>query len=354
MLYIVIAILIFGFLIAIHELGHFMAAKASRVKVNEFSVGMGPAIFRRMVGETEWSLRLFPVGGYCAMEGEDDDSSDPRAFGNAGFWKKILILVAGAGMNFLAGVLILLLLNGQAKQFVQPTVDGFLDGYGIEQCGLQTGDIVREIDGHAILTYGNLNLYLSRAGDDVDWVVERGGEKIRLENIHMPPQQRVDENGNPTYYRGLRIGTHVLPATTANKLRYTCYDTIDYVRLVWVSLGDLVTGHVGLQDLSGPVGIVNTVSQVGENSPTTLAAVWNIGQLSALIAVNLAVMNLLPLPALDGGRILFLVINKVFYTVSGRKLDPKYEGYVHMIGLAMLLVLMFAVTMSDIGKLFAG
>ena len=107
MLYIVIAILIFGFLIAIHELGHFMAAKASRVKVNEFSVGMGPAIFRRMVGETEWSLRLFPVGGYCAMEGEDDDSSDPRAFGNAGFWKKILILVAGAGMNFLAGVLIL-------------------------------------------------------------------------------------------------------------------------------------------------------------------------------------------------------------------------------------------------------
>lgn len=352
MLYIIIAILIFGFLIAIHELGHFLAAKAAGIKVNEFSIGMGPALFHRLVGETQWSLRLFPVGGYCAMEGEDDTSDDPRAFGNAGFWKKMLVLAAGAGMNFLAGVLILMLLNGQAKQFVEPTVAGFLEGYGIEDCGLQAGDVVRELDGHAILTYGNLSFYLSRAGEYVDWVVDRDGQQIRLEDVHMPLQERVDEQGNVTLYRGLSIGMKSVPATLANKLRYTCYDTVDYVRLVWISLGDIVGGKVGLRDLSGPVGIVDTVTQVGESSPTAAAAMWNIGQLAALIAVNLAVMNLLPLPALDGGRILFLVINKVSYTLLGRKIDPKYEGYVHMAGLALLLLLMLSVTMSDIGKLF--
>ena len=175
MLYILVAILIFGILIATHELGHFTAAKLLGVKVNEFSIGMGPSIFSHKKGETLYSVRALPIGGYCAMEGEDDDSADPRAFGRAAGWKKFIILCAGAAMNFLTGLLIILVLYSQRSGFVMPTVAGFLDGYSLEACGLQAGDRVVSIDGHRMYSYDDLSLYLSRAEDTVDWVVERDG-----------------------------------------------------------------------------------------------------------------------------------------------------------------------------------
>lgn len=351
MLYVIIAILIFGVLIATHELGHFLSAKLLGVRVNEFSVGMGPLLFKREKGETLYSLRALPIGGYCAMEGEDDDSADPRAFGRAAGWKKIVILCAGAAMNFITGLIIILALYSQATGFVLPTVAGFLDGYGLENCGLQAEDVVVSVDGHRMYAYSNLNLYLGRAGDTVDWVVERDGRRIVLEDIHMPLQERTDENGKVTYLRGLSIGRVVLPATIGNKLLYSWYGALDFVRLVWISLGDLVSGAVGLRDLSGPVGIVDTMSEVGSQSATPMDAMQNIAYLAALIAVNLAVMNLLPLPALDGGRIFFLLLNGVLYAIAHKKIPAKYEGYVHMVGLALLMGLMLVVTLSDVGKL---
>lgn len=352
MLYILIALLLFGILIAIHEFGHFATAKLLGVRVNEFSVGMGPAIWKKQKGETLYSLRVFPIGGYCAMEGEDDDSADPHAFGRAKTWKKVIILAAGSFMNFVAGFLIALVLFSQALGFVVPTINGFIEGYGTETSGLQPGDIVYSVDGHRIYNYGNLTLFLSRAGDTIDFVVERDGKRVRLDQVYMPLQQRTDEAGETTYLRGITLGREILPPTVGNKLLYSWYNSMDFVRLVWISLGDLVTGAVGLRDMTGPVGIVGTIAQVGSQAPTPADAAYNILYFAALIAVNLAVMNLLPIPALDGGRIFFLLINSVVYLIAKRRIAPKYEGYVHMVGLALMMGLMLLVTFSDIGKLF--
>ena len=169
--------------------------------------------------------------------------------------------------------------------------------------------------------------------------------------MHIPYQERTDEEGNYTRLRGISIGYDVDPPTIGNKLLYAWNTAIDYVRLVWISLGDLVTGAVGLRDLSGPVGIVDTMSQVGSASPTAADAAYNLLTLAALIAVNLAVMNLLPIPALDGGRVLFLVLNGILHALFRKKIPAKYEGYVHFVGLAALLTLSLMVAFSDVGKI---
>ena len=266
--------------------------------------------------------------------------------------RRMIILSAGAAMNFVTGLLLIALLYTQSVGFAQPMLADYIEGYGVEDSGLLPGDIFLELDGHALYSYSNLSMFLSRGGDTLDFVVERDGERIVLDNVHMPLQKKVDEQGNETLLRGIQIGIHVVPATFATRLQYTWYTALDFVRLVWISLGDLLSGTMGLRDMSGPVGIVDTMSQIGSQSETTAAAAQNLIYLAALIAVNLAVMNLLPLPALDGGRILFLLLNGVVYLIFRRKIDPKYESYVHVAGLVLLMGLMLAVTLSDVSKLF--
>ncbi len=352
MLYIIIAILIFGVLVATHELGHFAAAKLSGVKVNEFAVGMGPTLLKWGKGETLYSLRALPIGGFCALEGDDEESTDPRSFGRAAWWKKIIILCAGAAMNFLTGLVIIAVLYAPATGFRAEVYGGPLEGYGTENCGLLAGDRFLSVDGHRVLVYGNARFFLDRAGETIDFVVERDGRRLELRDVHLPYQERTDENGNFTRLRGLTMASTADPTDFFGKLAYAWNTAIDLVRTVWISLGDMVTGAVGLRDLSGPVGIVNMMGQVGSQSPTLFDAVWNLGYLAALIAVNLAVMNLLPLPALDGGRVLFLALNGLLYGLFRKKIDARYEGYVHLAGLAALMCLMLAVTLSDVGKLF--
>ena len=186
----------------------------------------------------------------------------------------------------------------------------------------------------------------------MDWVVERDGQKIVLNDVHMPLQERTDEKGETTLLRGLTITRTLLPATFGNRLLYSWYGALDFVRMVWMSLGDILAGAVGFRDLSGPVGIVDAMTDVGSQSETPQIAAFNLAYLAALIAVNLAVMNLLPLPALDGGRIFFLLLNGLLYFVLKKKISPQYEGYVHMAGMAALMALMLMVTLSDVGKLF--
>ena len=352
MLYIIIAILIFGVLVATHELGHFASAKLLGVKVNEFAVGMGPALLKWGKGETLYSLRVLPIGGFCALEGEDDDSADPRSFGRAAWWKKIIILCAGAAMNFVPGLIIIAILYAPATGFRAEVYGGPLEGYGTEDCGLLAGDRFLSVDGHRVLVYGNARFYLDRAGETIDFVVERDGQRVELKDVHLPYQERTDENGNYTRLRGLSMAVTADPTDFLGTLGYSWKTAVDFVRLVWISLGDLITGAVGLRDMSGPVGIVNMMGEVGSKSPTLADAAWNLGYLAALIAVNLAVMNLLPLPALDGGRVFFLALNGLIYGLFRRKIDAKYEGYVHLAGLAALMCLMLAVTLSDVGKLF--
>lgn len=352
MLYIIIAILIFGILVATHELGHFATAKLLGVRVNEFAVGMGPALLKWGKGETLYSLRLFPIGGFCALEGDDEESSDPRSFGKASWWKKVIILCAGAAMNFVTGLVIIAILYAPATGFRAEVYGGPLEGYGTEDCGLLAGDRFLSVDGHKVLVYGNARFFLDRAGETLDFVVERDGQRVELKDVHLPYQERTDADGNYTRLRGLTMAVTADPTDFWGKLLYAWNTAIDLVRTVWISLGDMVTGAVGLRDLSGPVGIVNMMGEVGSQSPTLFDAAWNLGYLAALIAVNLAVMNLLPLPALDGGRVFFLVLNGLLYGLFRKKIDARYEGYVHLAGLAALMCLMLVVTLSDVGKLF--
>lgn len=283
------------------------------------------------------------------MEGEDSDeeSADPRSFHKATCLRQFIILASGAAMNFITGLLLIALLFVNSAGFIRPTFDNYIEGYGLEECGLLPGDIFVQLDGHRIYTYGDLSTYLSRAGSTIDFVVERDGEKVALDSVHMPLQERVDEEGNTTWLRGFLVGQHFVPATVLTRIQYTWYTAVNFVRTVWMSLTDLISGVYGLNDLSGPVGIVDTMNQIGTQSATAYDAMMNLLYLAAFIAVNLAVMNLLPLPALDGGRIFFLLLNLILPW----KIPAKYEGYVHMAGMALLMGLMVMVTLSDVGKL---
>lgn len=351
MVYILAAILVFGVLIAVHELGHFMAAKACGVRVNEFSIGMGPALWKKQKGETQYSLRLFPVGGFCAMEGEEEDSDDPTALNNQGFWAKLLIFAAGAAMNFIAGLLIILVLYADAQAFYVPVVAGFADGCPLESAdSLQEGDRLLRIDGEKVYVYSDISLLmgLNKTGA-FDLQIERNGEVITLRDFTMERREYNDQNGKAYTGYGLYFGAE--EATLGRKLSYSWNNAMDFARLVRLSLQMLVTGQAGVKDLSGPVGIVSTMTQVGEQAATTRAAVENIAYLAALIAVNLAVMNLLPLPALDGGKIFFLVINAVSMQLFKKQIPAKYENYIHFAGLILLLALMAVITFSDVWKL---
>ena len=345
------ALIVFSAVIAIHEFGHFAVAKLCGIRVNEFSIGMGPALWKKQKGETQYSLRLFPVGGFCAMEGEEEDSDDPTALNNQGFWAKLLIFAAGAAMNFIAGLLIILVLYADAQAFYVPVVAGFADGCPLESAdGLQEGDRLLRIDGEKVYVYSDISLLmgLNKTGA-FDLQIERNGEVITLRDFTMERREYTDQNGKAYTGYGLYFGAE--EATLGRKLSYSWNNAMDFARLVRLSLQMLVTGQAGVKDLSGPVGIVSTMTQVGEQAATTRAAVENIAYLAALIAVNLAVMNLLPLPALDGGKIFFLVINAVSMQLFKKQIPAKYENYIHFAGLILLLALMAVITFSDVWKL---
>ena len=350
---IVLIILFFGVLIAIHEFGHFIAAKTLGVRVNEFAIGMGPAIFSREKGETLYSLRAFPIGGFCAMEGEEESSDDPRSFHNKPFWKKFIILVAGAFMNFVAGLLLILLIMGLAGSPAAPVFTGVMEGAEpVLDTGLQPGDQFYTIDGHRIYFQSDALVYLQRAGETVDVTVLRDGEKVDLGEIYLPYLQLTDETGQQVEKRGIYVG-QFQEDTVLTRLRNSWYQAIDYVRMVWMGLGDIVTGAVGLRDMSGVIGIVavaGDVGQAGAEAAGLFGAVVNLLDFTALIAINLAVMNLLPIPALDGGQIFLLIVDGIYRLFSRKHIDQKYLGYVNMVGFICLIALMVLVAISDVNK----
>lgn len=349
-LYVILAILLFGVLIAIHELGHFMVAKACGVRVDEFSIGMGPAIFKRQKGETLYSLRCVPIGGFCAMAGEDEQSSDPRAFTNQAPWKRVLILAAGSFMNFLLGLLIVVILYSGATGFRAPVLEGFMDGcpYTGEE-GLQVGDRFYSVDGHRIYQYYDVSDFLTQGDGSYDLVLIRDGKKLRLNDFELTP---VEYEGYENKMYGFYFGYD--EATLGTKLQYSWNTTMEFGRWVWMGLSQLVSGEVGVKDMSGPVGIVDLMAETGEQAESVSDAVYNILYLGAFIAVNLAMMNMLPIPALDGGRIFLLLVTWIIELVSQKRLDPKYEGYIHAAGMVLLLGLMAFVMFNDIVRIVTG
>lgn len=326
---IIYAILIFCLLIFVHEFGHFIAAKACGVKVNEFAIGMGPAFFKRQKGETQYSLRIFPIGGFCAMEGEDEDSEDERAFNNKPAWQRACVLAAGPFMNLLTAMLLLIVIATWSGQ-PTTTVSQVLDDSPAYEAGIQAGDEILSVDGTQIKEWNDLLTAVGETtADTVSIKVLRDGKEFTIDS-----RVEYDEESQRN-----KVG--IAPAVTHNIIKGTVSgvkNTGTMTVMMYDILKKLVTGKVSVKELSGPVGIVYAVNDSAK------AGVIYVIYLSALLSLNLAVMNLLPLPALDGGRLLFLVIRKI----TGRRMTDEMEGKIHFVGIMLLLLLMVYVTWNDI------
>ena len=347
---IVFAILLFSFLIFIHELGHFVAAKLSGVQVNEFALFMGPAIWKKQVGETLYAIRTIPIGGYCAMEGEDQDTDNPRCFTKAAWWKRLIILVAGAAMNFVAGVLIFCIVFLPAQQVMEPVISTITD---CSLVTLQVGDRILEIDREPVYVHSDVSTLLSLSTkSNHDVLVLRDGQEVYIANA-LVPHDCADENGQAYVHYGFSYG-EVRTLDLGGKLDYVWKNVLNTVRNVRLSLQMLITGQAGIQDMSGPVGIVNMMNDVAEQSEDSFTAMMNMLYFGGFIAINLAVMNLLPIPALDGGRVVGLLLSTAYEAVTKKRLDPKYEGVVHAVGMVLLLGLMAVIMFKDVFTIIMG
>jgi len=439
---ILIGVLLFELIIFIHEFGHFITAKKSGIKVNEFSLGMGPKIFSFGKGETKYSLRIFPIGGFCAMEGEDEESPEPRAFNNAKVWKRMIVVIAGAVMNIILGFVLMFVVVVQQDAYSSTEVQSF-PATSFSSCtGLQSGDVIKEINGYGISTSmdfnypistaelktvdgstleiykedcGN-NLYnmavslvqdknnklsdeqvskvnelLSKSTNEIvkakskedafyvyenyykeindacgikdykvekiveketrkrytaDILVVRNGEEKLLKNVQFFTYTTKD-NSDPQ----VSIDFYVKPIekTFGSVISQTFKQTISTCKMIYASLGGLLTGKFGLKDMSGPIGIASAVTTVASESLSSgfMSAVNSIIYVMMIITVNLGLFNMLPFPALDGGRFVFLIIE----AIRGKSVPRKVEAIVNGIGMGLLILLMILITANDIFKL---
>ncbi len=334
-------IIIICILVFVHEGGHFLAAKAFKVIVNEFSIGMGPCIFKKQGKETLYSLRLLPIGGYVKMEGEDEESDNPRAFVNLAPYKKFIIVAAGAVLNLVLGFIVMLGITIFSPNIASTQIGAFTDDAISNSYGLQVNDRIVKIDNTNINTYSDITFTLTLAGkESVDVTVMREGEKILLEDVKFP-QVTVDNKGK---LLGLDTDFLVYRAekTPAFIIKEGFFSTVSIVKTVYVSFVKMITGAIGIENMSGPVGITQAVGQAKEYGWLALLNFF------AFITVNLGVVNLLPLPALDGGRLVFILIELIIR----RPVPQKYEGAIHFVGLAVLMLLLVFITFNDIVRLF--
>lgn len=332
------AIIIFAVLIFVHEAGHFIAAKASGVKVNEFAVGMGPKLWKKQKGETLYSVRAIPIGGFCAMEGEDEETDDERSFSNKKPWKRMIILVAGAAMNILLGFVLLLIVCGISEGFVKPQIDKITQGSAAETAGLREGDSIIRANGRKINIVEDFYWEIDNnknSDGTIELVVKNDGEK---RDISVTPEEK---DGKRTYGMLLDVEKN----SFLNTLKNAYYKTAFYSRVVIDSLFNMIRGRIPLSNVSGPVGIVHEIGNAVEVAQTTgFEGIIRLIGLAVLLTVNLGVFNLLPLPALDGGRILFVLIEMI-----RRKPIPKEkEAVVHFIGIVLLLGLSVIIAFKDI------
>lgn len=333
---IIIAVLMFSLLIFVHELGHFLAAKWSGIRVNEFALGMGPKLLSHHRGETTYSIRAFPIGGFCAMEGEDEESDEPGAFAAAPLYKRLITMVAGAAMNLLLGLLIVGVLVSRMPMFGSTVVAEFRDG-ATSGAYLQVGDVITRMNGNRVRTLNDVNYEFGRVRDgQMPIEVLRDGQTLRFDAVPFPTQ-----NMEGIDFVTMDFKVQGVEKTFLSSVQYTFNMTISLIKQVWGSLVDLVTGRYGISQLSGPVGVTKVISQA------TKIGWENLFYIVAVISLNLGIFNMLPLPALDGGRVIFLLVE----LVRRKPVDPKYEGLVHAVGFVLLIGLMILVTINDIFKL---
>lgn len=332
-------VVIFCVIIAIHEFGHFITAKLSGITVFEFAIGMGPKIFGFKKNGTKYTLRLLPIGGYCSMDGEDGGSENRGAFCNKSAWKRFAVLFSGAAMNIILGFLIIVYLFTVAPAQPSNIVGEVIEGSAFSDAGIAPGDkiIKMKSDNYASLihTYNDISFFTyQNQGATTEVTVKRDNEEM----IFYVTPKSDPESGRLIY--GFR--PDVAKKNVFSILRLAFFQSIFVVKVVLISFWQLITGTVPLSAVSGPVGIV---SEINTAAKTSAESVLN---LAALISINLGIVNLFPFPALDGGRILFLIIEKI----RRKPLEAKYESIIHMIGFSLLMLLALVVTFSDIIKLF--
>ena len=333
---IIIAILFFELIIIIHEGGHFVAARLMKIKVNEFAIGMGPKLFSRTGKETTFSLRAIPFGGYCAMEGEDEESDDENAFINKKVRQRIFVVVAGAAMNLILGFVILLIMVSSGSLVGTTQIARFEDNAVSAQYGLEVGDVIKSIDGVRIYTPNDLSTAFTRSDDaTVDMRVTRGGKELSLDVTFGTEEY---EGRNYIIMDFWLLGEK---KTVSNVIKAAAYDFVSYSKTIFLSVHDMIVGKYGISDVSGPVGAVSIVSQAVKTSFSSMLRIM------ALLTINVGLFNLFPIPALDGWR-LFILIGE---GVTGKKLPSKAEYLINAIGLIVLLGFMCVVTFSDITKL---
>ena len=412
---IAIAILFFGFIILIHEFGHFIFAKLFGVKVNEFAIGMGPTIFKKQGKETKYALRLFPIGGFVAMEGEGEESDDKRAYCNQKIWKRMIILSAGAVFNLILGFIVCVFLVSSEELVGTNVILGF-EGEHVSSQKLQEGDEILEIDGKRVFSdYDIMFLMQRNPSGYYDFVVKRDGERVELDdvpfakrtsgNFSYAPDCSISSVSAKLKKAGLKDGdiiTSVNGVTVANgdelagslkgdeDFRYDLtvkrgdeeltFDDVEFAvatvfdfyvlgeeknifnvtagafkyslsmgRMVYLSLFDLVRGQYGLNELAGPIGTVSVITDIAETSVTT--ADWtSLFMIMAMIAINIGLFNLLPVPALDGGHLFFMFIELIIR----KPIPQKYASWIHAAGLVILLIFMAVISFSDLYKWISG
>ena len=340
---IIVALVIFGLLIFIHELGHFLLAKRGGIGVTSFSLGMGPAILKKQIGETEYALRILPFGGSCAMVGEDTESDAENAFNKKGVWTRISVVAAGPIFNFLlafVGAVIMVLSIGVDK----PIIAEMMDGYPAYEAGVRAGDEVISINGRNIGVYRDVSLYVQlHQGKDIDLVYARDGQ--RYETTIVP---KMGEDGY--YLMGITGGAYSKCDNPLEVIKYAGAEVGYWIHVVFDSLKMMVTGQVGREDVGGPVRIVGMMGDVYEESAAigSFAVFINMLNMVIFLSANLGVMNLLPIPALDGGRLFIMLIE----VVTRRRVPEKIEGYIHTAGFMLLMGLMVFILFNDISLMF--
>ncbi len=341
---IVFAIIIFSLIIIFHELGHFLVAKKCDVKVNEFCLGLGPTLLHFTKGETTYSLKLLPFGGACMMEGEDEESEDDRAFNNKSVWQRFAIVAAGPIFNFIMAYVLSVILIG-AIGYDTPVITGVMDGYSAEEQGMQAGDTIVSINNYRVHFYQEVSVYsFFHPGQEMKVTYLRDGEK---HSATITPKYS-EEDGR--YLLGITGNYQREKGNVFKTLQYGFYEMKYQIYSTFQSLKMLFTGKLTVKDMSGPVGIVKTIGDTYDESVSSgvFYVIMNMLNIAVLLSANLGVMNLLPFPALDGGRLVFFIIE----AIRGKKIDENIEGRVHLIGFALLMGLMVVVMFNDIYKLF--
>lgn len=345
---ILIAILVFCLIIIIHELGHFTAARIFKMRVHEFSLGMGPTILKKRGKETVYKLKLIPFGGSVQL-GEDEESDDPNAFRNKPVWQRMIVILAGAIMNLILGLFICIITVLVSKEILIPTIGGFREN-AITSQYLQEGDEILSINGMTIFTTTDISYQIVNTAAKIsedenkavfDFKVKRNGEVVELDNVAF---YAVDnQNGGKSIYLDFLITK--ADKTFINVMSEGCKQSLTLSRLIIISLVDLLKGTYGLNEMAGPVGVISEIDKA--------AATMDLSQLFymiALITINVGIFNLLPIPALDGSRFLFFVIE----AIRRKPVKAEVEGMIHFVGFAALMVFMLIVTFNDIRKLVFG